>query len=145
MSRSAPVAPVPAGPALQPEPVVTQGLGALLVALRLGDHADAVQLAHRPAVDTEGCERALASAWSLSDEVNLEDQAVRFRWLRARATNQCSRNLHQGHSISVAFRNPRPRCGMEGCEKTITHQRSSRRLRITRFVPRAAHFLDLPA
>ncbi|SRR5216683_3276399 len=29
--------------------------------------------------DTEGCERALASAWSLSDEVNLEDQAVRFR------------------------------------------------------------------
>jgi hypothetical protein len=29
--------------------------------------------------DTEGCERALASAWSLSDEVDLEDQAVRFR------------------------------------------------------------------
>jgi hypothetical protein len=50
MSRSAPVAPVPAGQALQPEPVVTQGLGALLVSLRLGGHADAVQLAHRPAV-----------------------------------------------------------------------------------------------
>ena len=29
--------------------------------------------------DTEGCERALASPWSLSDEVNLEDQAVRLR------------------------------------------------------------------
>src|SRR5207245_5289851 len=55
MSRSAPV-----GQALQPEPVVTQGLGALLVALRLGDHADAVQLAHRPAVDT-----GIGSAWSL--------------------------------------------------------------------------------
>lgn len=28
--------------------------------------------------DTEGCER-VASAWSLSEEINLEDQAVRFR------------------------------------------------------------------
>src|SRR2546428_5035069 len=48
-----PVASVPAGQALQPEPVVTQGLGALHVALRLGDHADAVQRAHRPAVGTQ--------------------------------------------------------------------------------------------
>src|SRR6266704_2559497 len=37
--------------------------------------------------DTESCERALASPWSVSDEVNLEDQAVRFRWLRARDLN----------------------------------------------------------
>jgi hypothetical protein len=33
-----PRSPSSAGHALQPEPVVTQGLGALLVALRLGDH-----------------------------------------------------------------------------------------------------------
>src|SRR5207249_5319778 len=51
MSRSAAVAPVPAGEALKPEPVVTQGLGMEPV------------------------------RW-----VNLEDHAVRFRWLRAPAT-----------------------------------------------------------
>ena len=33
----------------------------------------------REVSDTEGCEEPLVSAWSLSDEVNLEDQAVRFR------------------------------------------------------------------
>jgi len=49
-------------------------------------HSDWVTLRRssaRPAVDTEGYERALASASSLSDEVNLEDQAVRVRRLRA--------------------------------------------------------------
>src|SRR6266705_6460159 len=44
MSRSAPVAPVLAGQALQPEPVVTQGIGDCIFALRLGDHADVVRL-----------------------------------------------------------------------------------------------------
>ena len=36
--------------------------------------------------------------------------------------------------FSVAFRNPYPRCGAEGREKTNTRQMSSRRFQITSFL-----------